>query len=101
MSRPPPRDQPSPEETARLVAELRAAVQAADRLAASTVLASPDRGRRQVRVLPEGARTRLTHVEHGQVLAERDVDTAWLIAHLGREGQSYAVLARVLTDPEP
>lgn len=46
----------------------------------------------QRRVLPDGARTRLTLVEHGQVAAERDV---------GREGQSYTVLARLLTDPEP
>lgn len=55
----------------------------------------------QRRVLPDGARTRLTLVEHGQVAAERDVDTRWLIAHLGREGQSHTVLARLLTDPEP
>ena len=73
---------------------------AADRLAASTVLASPDR-RRQVRVLSDGVRTRLTYVEHGQVLAERDVDTLWLIDHLGREGQTYPVLTRLLTDPRP
>ncbi len=100
MTRPPRWDQRPPAETAGLVAELRAAVAAAGRLAASTVLAGPDR-RRQVRVLSDGARTRLTHVEHGQVLAERDVDTLRLIDHLRREGQTYAVLTRLLTDPRP
>jgi len=100
VTRPPPPDQPSPEQSARFAAELRASVQAARRLGASTVVPGPD-GQQQVRVLPEGERTRLTLVEHGHVLAQRWVDTQWLIEHLERAGQTYAVLVRLLTDPDP
>lgn len=82
MTRPPPRDQPPPQESAALLAELGTQLATAETLRGAQVVPSPDRAR-QVRVRPDGARTHLSLVEHGQVLAERDVDTADLLDALG------------------
>lgn len=92
--RPPPRDQPSPEETAELVAALRVAVEAGRRRQASTVVRGPDRSR-WVRVVPAGERADVALEEQGVVLASRDVDTAWLVTRLGAGG-GYAALLELL-----
>lgn len=96
MTRPPPRDQPSSEESAALLAELGEQLAAARTLRGAQVVPSPDRAR-QVRVRPDGARTHLSLVEHGQVLAERDVDTSTLLEVLGGQATgAFAALASII-----
>lgn len=100
MTRLPARDQPQPEVTAELVAGLRRSVEDARRRAGSTVVRGPE-PHRWVRVILGGARASLSLEEHGQVVAERDVDTAWLLEHMSREGQRYADLAALLEGDDP
>lgn len=96
VTRPPPRDQPSDQECRELAERLAAVVRERQRLLAATVVRGPDS--RQVHVLPdEHGRVWLALVEHGRVLAEREVDTRWLLAHLG-VAPGFADLAALL-DP--
>lgn len=94
MTRPPPPDQPSEEEGRELAERLAAVVRERRRLIAATVVRGP--ATRRVHVLPdERGRVWLALVEHGHVLAEREVDTRWLLAHLGAS-PSFADLAALL-----
>lgn len=98
MTRPPPRDQPSDEQCRELADHLATVVRERRRLNAATVVRGPES--RRVHVLPDQqGRVWLALVEHGQVLAERELDTAGLLNRLGAAPR-FVDLAALLETPD-